>query len=265
MMLSILSVDTELIETIGSSFGKENESSEKFLAVPTSPSITSSDAENGSTQLDYQRKARKWTKNQIYTRFAVGFALLVIFLTGAFILDVLNKDSSSGVVPNAPPPTKEGGSKVIEHCGLSAQEAKDRGCLWDIMSFGWIHPSCYDKEESDRWLAKYGPFEWYVDEGQPMDEKERPLNGTLTKPLTLEEIPYTQAVWTTQGYHIMHCMYLLKMVHVAALHDAPVSNEAVNLGHTDHCVGIIGQTDLVQYDVITTQVRSLFVQCVTLT
>lgn len=153
----------------------------------------------------------------------------------------------------------------MEHCGISAQEAIDRGCLWDIMSFGWIHPSCYDKEESDRWAAKYGPFEWYVDDGQPVDEKEQPLNGTLTQPLSLDEIPFSQAVWTTQGYHVMHCLYLLKMVHVAALHDAPVSNEAVNLGHTDHCVGLIGNVDLIEYDVITTPVRLLFVQCVTLT
>jgi hypothetical protein len=202
---------------------------------------------------------------QIYKKLGISLLVLTILLAGVFMLNILDEDSRSGVVPNAPPPTPQGGSVVIEHCGLSSQEAIDRGCIWDIMSYGWIHPSCYDKKESDRWLAKYGPFKWYIDDGQQQDEKSQPLNGTLTQQLSLDEIPYTQAVWTTQGYHVMHCLYLLKMVHVAALHSAPVSNEAVNLGHTDHCVGLIGKTDLIEYDAVTTQVRLLFVQCVTLT
>ncbi|KAH9206584.1 hypothetical protein DL95DRAFT_278144, partial [Leptodontidium sp. 2 PMI_412] len=198
-----------------------SESKEQLLTVPSSPSVSSSDEEHCSPQPRPQSKPRAYDRIQVYTKIGFSLVLLLLVLTGAFILNILSEDSSSGIVPNAPPPPSQGGSVVVEHCGLSAQEAIDRGCLWDIMSFGWIHPSCYDKEESDRWAEKYGPFEWYVDDGQPVDEKEQPLNGTLTQPLSLDEIPFTQAVWTTQGYHIMHCLYLLKMVHVAALHNAP--------------------------------------------
>lgn len=119
-----------------------------------------------------------------------------------------------------------GGSKVIAHCGVSPEEAIERGCLWDIMSYG-----C----------------------------------GTSTQPLSLEEIPFAPSVYAAQGYRLMYCTYLLKMVHVAALHNAPVSNEAVNLGHTDHCSRIFGKTDLAPQDAITTGVGLLYVQCVTLT
>ncbi|TVY42172.1 hypothetical protein LSUB1_G001941 [Lachnellula subtilissima] len=246
---------------------ENNESNDKLLAVPSSPSssVSSSDEEQCSPRPRPQTKPHAYDRIQVCAKISFGLVFLTIILTAAFIFNILSEDSSSGIVANAPLPPSQGGSKVIEHCGLSAQEAMDRGCLWDIMSFGWIHPACYDREESDRWAEKYGPFEWYIDDGQPVDEKEEPLNGTLTQPLSLDEIPFTQSVWTSQGYHVMHCLYLLKMVHVAALHDAPVSNEAVNLGHTDHCVGLIGNTDLIEYDVITTPVRLLFVQCVTLT
>ncbi|TGO34137.1 hypothetical protein BHYA_0211g00220 [Botrytis hyacinthi] len=234
---------------------ENNGSDEKLLASTTSSSVASVDEEESS---------EKETRSQTHRRIFFISSILAIVVLGAVTLTTLLVDSHSGVVPNTPPPPSQGGSQVVAHCGISAQEAMERGCLWDIMSFGWIHPLCFDKEESDRWAAKYGPFDWYVDDGQAVDEKEQPVNGTLTQPLSLDEIPFAQSVWTTQGYHIMHCLYLLKMVHVAALNSDPVSNEAVNLGHTDHCVGLIGNTDLIEYDTITTPVRLLFVQCVTL-
>ncbi|TGO09336.1 hypothetical protein BTUL_0170g00280 [Botrytis tulipae] len=236
---------------------ENNGSDEKLLASTTSSSVASIDEEDSSS-------SEKETRSQTHHRIFFISSILAIVVLGAVTLTTLLVDSHSGVVPNTPPPPSQGGSQVVAHCGISAQEAMERGCLWDIMSFGWIHPLCFDKEESDRWAAKYGPFDWYVDDGQAVDEKEQPVNGTLTQPLSLDEIPFAQSVWTTQGYHIMHCLYLLKMVHVAALNSDPVSNEAVNLGHTDHCVGLIGNTDLIEYDAITTPVRLLFVQCVTL-
>ncbi|KAM3064756.1 hypothetical protein ACMFMG_012069 [Clarireedia jacksonii] len=237
----------------------DNENTDKLLGHPASSSVSSIDEE------EYSLPSQRQTQTQNKHRIFFISVLLAIVVLGAVTLTALTKDSHSGIVPNSPPPPSQGGSQVVAHCGISAQEAIERGCLWDIMSFGWIHPLCFDKEEADRWAAKYGPFRWYIDDGQPVDEKEQPLNETLTQPLSLDEIPFTQAVWTTQGYHIMHCLYLLKMVHMAALKNAPVSNEAVNLGHTDHCVGLIGNTELIEYDTITTPVRLLFVQCVTLT
>ncbi|TGO73956.1 hypothetical protein BELL_0318g00010 [Botrytis elliptica] len=236
---------------------ENNGSDEKLLTSTTSSSVASIDEEDSSS-------TEKETRQQTHHRIFFISSILAIVVLGAVTLTTLLVDSHSGVVPNTPSPPSQGGSQVVAHCGISAQEAMERGCLWDIMSFGWIHPLCFDKEESDRWAAKYGPFDWYVDDGQAVDEKEQPVNGTLTQPLSLDEIPFAQSVWTTQGYHIMHCLYLLKMVHVAALNSDPVSNEAVNLGHTDHCVGLIGNTDLIEYDAITTPVRLLFVQCVTL-
>ncbi|KAB8302238.1 hypothetical protein EYC80_005682 [Monilinia laxa] len=234
-------------------------SNEKLLLSARSSSSASIDEEEYSPSPQVEAKPRSYHKI-----FFIS-SLASIIILGALTLTTLTRDSHSGIVPNTPPPPTLGGSKVVAHCGISPEEAIERGCVWDIMSYGWIHPLCFDKEESDRWAAKYGPFEWFADDKPALDEKGFPLNGTLTQKLTLEELPFAPSIFTTQGYHINHCMYLLKLVHLAALHNAPVSNEAVNLGHTDHCAGIIGSSDLVPYDRITTGVKLLYVQCVTLT
>ncbi|KZF21983.1 hypothetical protein L228DRAFT_268489 [Xylona heveae TC161] len=183
-------------------------------------------------------------------------AIASIVLLGMIAFSVLVKDSRSGKVPNAPKAQVQGGSVVTAHCGTTPEEAQDRGCFWDIMSFGWMHPSCFDQEESARWAAEYGPWEWYT---------ERPSNATDLRPLTADELPHTPVVWTTQGYHVQHCLYVLKMIHLAAMAESPVSNEGIELGHTDHCTKLIANPELVDYGEVNTRVHLLFVQCVTLT
>lgn len=146
--------------------------------------------------------------------------LLSIFVVGAIALTTLTKDSHSGIVPNTPPPPSPGGVQIYRALRCFTRGSYRTRLPWDIMSYG-----C----------------------------------GTLTQPLSLEEIPFAPSVYTTQGYRLMYCTYLLKMVLVAALHNAPVSNEAVNLGHTDHCSRMCGKTDLIPHDAIMTGVRLLYV------
>ncbi|QKX63212.1 uncharacterized protein TRUGW13939_10381 [Talaromyces rugulosus] len=138
------------------------------------------------------------TRKRSYCRSGasvVGIVSVVLLEMVAFA--VLVTDSRSGKVPDSRPPQAQGGSVVTAHCGTTPEGAKARGCFWDIMSFGWMHPSCFDREESARWEAEYGPWEWY---------SERPGNETDLVPLTAEELPYSPVVWKTQGYHVQHCL-----------------------------------------------------------
>ncbi|QSZ35102.1 hypothetical protein DSL72_007966 [Monilinia vaccinii-corymbosi] len=233
-------------------------SNEKLLPSATSSSLASIDEEEYSPSPQVKSKPRSYHK----LFFMPGLTSIVIL--GAVTLTILTRDSHSGVVPNTPPPPALGGNKVVAHCGISPEEAIERGCVWDIMTYGWIHPLCFNKEESDQFFAQYGPFEWFADDKPAVDKYGFPLNGTLTRPLTLEELPFTPSIYTTQGYHISHCMYILKLVHLAALHNIPVTNEGANIGHTDHCASLVGNSDLVPYGKITSKVNLLYVQCVTL-
>ena len=190
------------------------------------------------------------------TFLIVALGTLLVLASYTFV--TLLSDSRSGKVPDAPVPQFQGGSEVVAHCGTTPQEAQERGCFWDILSFGWSHPDCFDKEESDRWFAEYGPWEWHMG-------PEKPSNLSASQPLSLEELPYAPVVWTTQGYHIVHCLYVLKMIHVAGMRNASVTNEGIELGHTEHCIKLVGNPEFVDYGTVNTIVHLLFVQCVTLT
>ncbi|XHG08998.1 hypothetical protein AWENTII_012080 [Aspergillus wentii] len=222
-----------------------DEEAEKPFITPTS---SESDDEV------FHPKQKPWYRHII----PIAGIAVALFL-GMIAFSILINDSKSGSVPDAPQPQVQGGSVVTAHCGTTPEEAQERGCFWDIMSFGWMHPSCLDQAESAKWAEKYGPWKWYT---------ERPDNTTSEEdliPLTQEELPYTPVVWTTQGYHVQHCLYVLKMIHLAAMKEGPVSNEGIELGHTDHCAMLIGNPELVDYEEVNTRVHLLFVQCVTLT
>lgn len=104
-------------------------------------------------------------------------ALILIFTIslGVVVSSILISDSKSSEASTAPEPQYEGGSKVLAQCGTNPEEAQALGCVWDIICFGWVYPTCFDQAESDSWYAKYGPWDWYT---------EKPGNGTDAVRLT---------------------------------------------------------------------------------
>lgn len=144
----------------------------------------------------------------------------------------------------------QGGSHVIADCGTTVEEAKAKGCVWDLMSFGWTHPLCYNKAESERWLAEFGPWKWYHD-------------FNATQPVADEDLPYTQLVYAEQGYHIQHCLYVFKLLHLAGMGGHLVTDEAIPLAHTGHCTKLMSDPPT-DFKHINTKVDLLFARCVTL-
>lgn len=148
-------------------------------------------------------------------------------------------------------PTYQGGSHVVEHCGNTPEEAQALGCVWDLMSFGWIHPRCYKPDESQMWLEKYGPWKWYYD-----------LNAT--QEIAPEDLTTTRRVYTEQGYHVVHCLYIFKLLHMAGMSGHIVTDEAIPLAHTQHCVDMISAPKYTDFKHVNTRVDMLFARCVTL-
>jgi hypothetical protein len=120
-----------------------------------------------------------------------------------------------------------------------------------FMSFGRTHPKCYNKAESDAWIDVYGPWKWYRDHN-------------ATELLTDEELPYEPVVFTEQGYHVVHCIYIFKLLHLAGMSGNLVTDEAIPLKHTDHCVKLIASPKYTDFQHINTRVDLLFARCVTL-
>lgn len=182
-----------------------------------------------------------------------------VLLLGSYAFYTLVRDINGGNISTTNSTQVQGqvqgGNVVVSHCGTTPEEAQERGCFWDIMSFGWVHPDCYDKTESDKWIAQYGPWEWHMG-----------TEGTseVGRPLSEEELPYTPVVMTTQGYHIQHCLYVLKMIHVAGMKNGTVTNEGIALSHTDHCIRLMADPAFTEHTEVNTRVHLLFVQCVSL-
>lgn len=146
-----------------------------------------------------------------------------------------------------------GGTKKYQHCGKSPEEAMALGCEWDIMSFGWVHPACFNKAESEEWAAKYGPWEWYP-----------ALNSSKSEAIPPEDLPHSRLVFTQQGYHVVHCLYIWKLIHLAGMNHHLVTNEGIPFQHTEHCVKMIGNSTWVPFETVDTRVHLLFGECVSL-
>ncbi|TVY27467.1 hypothetical protein LHYA1_G003187 [Lachnellula hyalina] len=151
-------------------------------------------------------------------------------------------------------PLVEAGGNVIVDCGGTPAEAKDRGCVWDLMSFSWTHPACYNKNESETFLAEYGPWKWY----------ENVDNKPGAEVLDESDLPYMSMVWTQEHYHIAHCTYILKLLHLAAMSGHLVTDEGIGMFHTDHCVKVFLDPERVVFEKVTTRVQLLYGKCVTI-
>jgi hypothetical protein len=121
------------------------------------------------------------------------------------------------------------------HCGSTPAEARALGCIFDVMSFAWTPPACYDHSFSQAFLAKNGPWIFYLDH-----------NATM--PLPFDELSDYEIVWTEHSYHVVHCLYAWERIHQAylgptAYEDASkrklLPKEMGSINHTEHCIGLV--------------------------
>lgn len=80
-------------------------------------------------------------------------------------------------------------------CGNSTQDAAAAGCKFDVMSYTWVHPRCFDQELMYDFLGS-SQWTWYGDED-------------AAQPLALNEVAQGQHeyVFVTWEYYTTHCTY----------------------------------------------------------
>jgi hypothetical protein len=117
------------------------------------------------------------------------------------------------------------------HCGSTPDEARALGCVFDVMSFAWTPPACYDHSLSQQFLAEQGPWTFYLDHN-------------ATQPLVFEELSDYNIVWTEHSYHVVHCLYAWRRIHQAYLADTLLlPAELGSINHTTHCVGLLEEVE----------------------
>lgn len=111
----------------------------------------------------------------------------------------------------------------IQDCGYSPQDARDRGCVFDVMMQLWTPAACFDEILSNRFLD-VGNWTWYAD-------------PSATQIFTLEEMRKGEhdAVFVAQDYHVTHCIYAWEMLVRAMRNQSPLIMELISYDHVIHC------------------------------
>ncbi|KAF5868953.1 uncharacterized protein Bfra_011918 [Botrytis fragariae] len=223
------------------------------------------DTEKLSKQQEYLgSSSRQWWNCSTVIAIISSILAATLLFTLAALLD---RKPAINYIPAITPDLKPGGWPLVEagdtiivDCGNSPAEALEKGCVWDLMSFSWTHPACYNKNISDEFLELYGPWKWYSNTnkkpGYELTEKELPWVTSVTAET---DIPM---VWTQEHYHIAHCAYIFKLLHIAAMSGHLVTNEGIGMFHTNHCVSVFLDPERVEFEKVTTRVQLLFGKCV---
>lgn len=113
--------------------------------------------------------------------------------------------------------------ETIQNCGYTPQEARAKGCVFDVMMQLWTPAACFDEVLSNRFLD-VGNWTWYAD-------------PSATVIYSLEDMRKGEhdAVYVAQDYHITHCIYAWEKLVRAMRNQEPLITELISYDHVIHC------------------------------
>lgn len=111
----------------------------------------------------------------------------------------------------------------ITDCGHTVEEARAKGCVFDVMMQDWMPRPCYDEALSERYLLA-GNWSWWADQ-------------EATTFLSLEEMRKGEhsVIYVIQDYHRQHCIYAWEKMVRAIRNDWPLIEELISYDHVMHC------------------------------
>ena len=111
----------------------------------------------------------------------------------------------------------------LKHCGGLSPEEREQLCKFDIMSFSWLPPPCFDQELVDEFNAikEWGYWEHKFGAGGRVSYEE--ANRGL------------RDLFVSWDHHKHHCFFMVKKLHRAVVSGRPVDSYVGNYGHTKHC------------------------------
>jgi hypothetical protein len=108
-----------------------------------------------------------------------------------------------------------------ESCGSTPESARQRGCSFDLISFAWQTPECYDSSL----VSEFATWdEWYY-------YTERRGNVTVPQSVVLLG---EQAVWVSWHFHMVHCTFMWRQMH-RAFERGWIDAHLRAYNHTLHC------------------------------
>jgi hypothetical protein len=118
---------------------------------------------------------------------------------------------------------KSEGSLNIKGCGSTPAEARELGCIYDVMMQDWTPIECYDGVLTEKYLAKNN-WTWWADSGaeRAMSDEEMALGEH-------------SVVYVAQDYHVKHCIFAWEKFVRAFRTQSPLITELISYDHVIHC------------------------------
>jgi hypothetical protein len=157
---------------------------------------------NESMYLDKRFNRRLWP----WMVWIAVAALFVLSLSAAGIFITKNHSQST----------------VWTDCGGTPEEARRRGCSFDMLSHAWVPRECYDQQISDSY-SQAGKWEYYLDRA-----------GKYAVPVG-EVARGETDVWLREHQHYVHCTYMWRQMHRAFTVLHYIDSHLNNYNHTKHC------------------------------
>jgi len=171
----------------------------------------------------------------IFLGFVV--AILSAAVTAALVVTVITHTPSSTTPPLS--------SSSWSSCGTSPATARQRGCSFDIISFAWQMPRCYDAPLVDEFASWNGTDAWefYTEVGGGRGGS----NATVSKEKVMGgEID----AWVSWRFHKVHCTFALRQMH-RAYERGWIDSHLRSFNHTLHCQMVLLKDDIGPDEVIT--------------
>jgi len=115
-------------------------------------------------------------------------------------------------------------SSITYSCGNTTAEARALGCSFDLLTQSWLPERCRDRELTDEY-RQAGPFQYSLDsQGKELLSEE-----------DLAQLEYLEMYYTTQGEHVVHCIFMWRKLLRAMQHGWKVEATVTSDAHIQHC------------------------------
>ncbi|KAI0102727.1 hypothetical protein GGR51DRAFT_526057 [Nemania sp. FL0031] len=161
------------------------------------------------------------------------FFLVIILLWKLFVPPRTNLNYQSLTADNKVYPS--GPLSWSQHfealpCGTTPEEARARGCEFDMLVTAWLPPRCIDHELVNEFM-EVGKWEFYsklhAEEEDKLSTYDADFVGSAN-----------HTVWTTRRWHATHCLFMFKKLTRALVNGWTTDAEAVSEPHMEHCMKV---------------------------